>query len=654
MKRKADTAKQKTLFDHFKKVSPPEVPDEQPPVPPPPAVIDLTLDSSPAPPARTHRTEIAAPKPTYSIFQPRAKLTNNAVESTTSSSTSSIPSIPTPFPSNETQHVQGPQTTFTTSSFPSRLARREGPVAFHEAWSYRVDSDAPETSRYLKRERASENTNALFEEHKQHPAIAAVAAIDSTSSPDALWTDHWRPKRADDVLGNAENAGYLRDWLNALEIRFETGSRGAKRTVKRSVARPAKRRRRSEDEFEWIVSDASDYSEPEVFDGGRDDDDFEPGNRSLPAFSPFDKHLSNTILLHGPSGCGKTAAVYACAEELDWEVFEVHPGVGKRNGASLETLVGDVGKNHLVRRTGRKKEDQGTDFGFVVPRQESGARQSLILLEEVDILYRDDANFWPAVVKLIKDCKRPVICTCNDISLVPVDDLPLQTTLHFGPCSADEAGPYLEALSYAAGYAVERDALVELYCENLDLRRSIHHLQVGLASRPDHGEGDCFIEWTTVSKREDLKYADTLSYMDAYLTRNGKATIFGTSEWVASANDELGHPVVADADEDSFGLYEADRTIVAAVTRQTHARRPRVGSEYVRLIDKLKEHRALAVGVMQRSEAHTEYIPWLRQIVVAEDELETQWQQKGRRGTRSRRYERNIDVEDELRELLLA
>jgi len=40
-------------------------------------------------------------------------------------------------------------------------------------------------------------------------------------------------------------------------------------------------------------------------------------------------------------------------------------------------------------------------------------RQSLVLLEEVDILFKDDTNFWPTIVNFLKDCKRPVIFTCN-------------------------------------------------------------------------------------------------------------------------------------------------------------------------------------------------------------------------------------------------
>lgn len=168
----------------------------------------------------------------------------------------------------------------------------------------------------------------------------------------------------------------------------------------------------------------------------------------------FADRLTNTILLSGPNGSGKTAAVYACAAELGWDVFEVYPGIGKRSGAAVNALVGDVGTNHIVggpsvpnQSLADKREafatlfggppktyaDRQNSLGYVTSSQrtlaeddmeedseESGrqgppttVRQSLILLEEVDILYHADSNFWPMVISLIKNSRRPVIMTCN-------------------------------------------------------------------------------------------------------------------------------------------------------------------------------------------------------------------------------------------------
>lgn len=160
--------------------------------------------------------------------------------------------------------------------------------------------------------------------------------------------------------------------------------------------------------------------------------------------------VRNAILLAGPSGSGKTAAVYACAAELGFEVFEVYPGIGRRNGASVDHLVGNVGRNHMVRQARADASAGGTKaknaFAALMKKaadeeppadaaspaadaaspaadnaspppasKENGAtfRQSLILLEEVDILFKEDTNFWPSLVTFIKSSRRPVVLTCN-------------------------------------------------------------------------------------------------------------------------------------------------------------------------------------------------------------------------------------------------
>lgn len=47
---------------------------------------------------------------------------------------------------------------------------------------------------------------------------------------------------------------------------------------------------------------------------------------------------------------------------------------------------------------------------------EPTVNQSVILIEEADILYQTDTNFWPALINIIKLCRRPVVLTCNGLS----------------------------------------------------------------------------------------------------------------------------------------------------------------------------------------------------------------------------------------------
>ena len=415
-------------------------------------------------------------------------------------------SLGAPLPTGETQHVRGPQTAFgkTYTDIPFERKIR-GPVAS-------TSTARPSTSRSSPLEIPAEYLN-------QHPVFRIFSKtadpLDVNQPTTDLWVDKWAPRMAEHVLGNEGHALYLRDWLKASEINSFSGSvdpsatssivssqpkkrpptkRGTKRPrIRREVGskKAKKRRRRGED---WIVDDDemlhSESSEPEShpLDDYLDDapssdapifDDF-PLEMDVPLIDlpllAYDRpnafDMSNTIVLCGPSGSGKTAAVYACAAELDWEVFEVYPGIGKRSGAALDNLIGQVGRNHLVTKQGGRHlspapeknnaltrflgvsttqipeelgfvdgSSDGTDIpdiggieivsddGFSVhaplpqgdpppvvesiQKLQAQAKQSFILLEEVDILYKDDVNFWQTVVNIIRDCRRPVVLTCN-------------------------------------------------------------------------------------------------------------------------------------------------------------------------------------------------------------------------------------------------
>lgn len=122
--------------------------------------------------------------------------------------------------------------------------------------------------------------------------------------------------------------------------------------------------------------------------------------------------MMNLILLVGPNGSGKTVAVHAVARELGYEIFEVNAGMGKRRAKDIELEVGDVGRNHIVRASPRKPGAKDFFAGFKTSalkgkgketeggggggggRSGKGPTQSLILIEEVDVLYHGEEDFW--------------------------------------------------------------------------------------------------------------------------------------------------------------------------------------------------------------------------------------------------------------------
>ena len=238
--------------------------------------------------------------------------------------------------------------------------------------------------------------------------------------------------------------------------------------------------------------------------------------------------VTNAVVISGPHGCGKTAAVYAVAKELNFEVFEITAG-SRRSGKDLLDKVGDMTQNHLVTRShevndsngdeGDKpsedislvsdtlKQDlesgrQGTMHLFLRPGLENkkkpkqkahknGAgqqskektkkspnqKQSVILLEEVDVLFEEDKQFWATTLELILQSKRPIIMTCTDESLLPLNDLPLHAILRFTPSPESLTTDYLMLVACNEGHLLSRKAVSALYkCKGYDLRASITEL----------------------------------------------------------------------------------------------------------------------------------------------------------------------------------
>jgi hypothetical protein len=233
--------------------------------------------------------------------------------------------------------------------------------------------------------------------------------------------------------------------MHALRLHFDSGSssnvKGTKsrknhkkrkrRDQRPEVVREVTRKRKKAGDLDgWLVDDDDDDGDDliEEYDGLENLDDWSlPSSLdpSEPRPISLGKKIRNTILLVGPPGCGKTAAVYACAEELGWNVFEVHPGLGKRGGTHLDDLIGDVGKNHtlpqpLLFHRGRseppspvkRRSTNTVDTLDTIPETEIHP-QSAVLIEEADVVFADETGFWPSVVAFIRDCRRPVIITCN-------------------------------------------------------------------------------------------------------------------------------------------------------------------------------------------------------------------------------------------------
>ncbi|KAF9892405.1 hypothetical protein FE257_001513 [Aspergillus nanangensis] len=366
-----------------------------------------------------------------------------------------------------------------------------------------------------------------------HPAIAGLhSSIPDTLSPfdrgeldGQLWGQKYAPNSVDQVLQVTREVTMLRDWLKILMVSaVDTGklSKGADKTDKKDEK--ARKKRKKSDKLDGFIVSSSD--EDYQLDEVSSDDELAGDVTVTPRrtvirsgdgafdlkFGGEKGRFSNAILVSGPSGCGKTASVYAVAKELDFEVFEINPG-SRRNARDILERVGDMTRNHLVHNMngGEEKTEcpsldattsdvkQNKLNGFFrssgvnkkkssLPKEQERKKendqkrtkqqkQSFILLEEADVLFEEDKQFWSGVLTLISQSRRPIIITCNDENLIPVNDISPHAILRFRAPPQHIAVDYLLLLAANEGHLLKREALNALYASTgKDLRRSIAEL----------------------------------------------------------------------------------------------------------------------------------------------------------------------------------
>jgi DNA polymerase III delta prime subunit len=284
-----------------------------------------------------------------------------------------------------------------------------------------------------------------------------------------LWANKYAPKKTRYVITKyVDSAKAVAEWL---KIRFSQLKRASNLQERRSLLKTHKKKKNNEygDEFDDFIDDGD-------VDDGLDDDDF----------------CSNILILHGPPGSGKSSSVYAAAEELGAYIFELNPGERRSSKKLLEKL-GGMGKSHLVHR-----DSAGIDATV----GESYKQQSIVLLDEVDILFNEDQTFWVGLDKFVETCRRPVILTCENPALLPgavVANYRENGFVEFAHAKMSIQVDALWLIALCEGYVVEQADLTRLVEHNeYDFRASLNDLQFWC--QMEHGSGSVNKESRVVAK----------------------------------------------------------------------------------------------------------------------------------------------------------
>lgn len=354
-------------------------------------------------------------------------------------------------------------------------------------------------------------------EHVYHSIPSYLTAFDNLQGEQHGWAQKYAPDRGEHVLQPPREMQLLKTWLQSLAV--NTVDIAKPDLLKDSGARRKKKRKSRHSELDdFIVDEADDIRSLDNFS----DNENSAGSQSVVQSQVDGVRASNAVLISGPHGCGKTAAIYAVAKELQYRVFEISSSE-RRSGKDVLDKIGNVTENHIVKRhhaegepelSGAEekeridkafKEDlesgrQGKMNAFfkpkaaapkakpakvvkskvmenvksVVKKATKDQQQSLILLEEVDILFREDKEFWTTILKLILTSKRPFVMTCNDEDLVPMQAIALHAVLRLTPPESNTAIDYLLLVAAREGHLLERSAVTALWqTSGHDLRRAL-------------------------------------------------------------------------------------------------------------------------------------------------------------------------------------
>ncbi|XP_023172348.2 ATPase family AAA domain-containing protein 5 isoform X2 [Drosophila hydei] len=203
----------------------------------------------------------------------------------------------------------------------------------------------------------------------------------------------------------------------------------------------------------------------------------------------------NTMVLLGPCSSGKTNAVFALANDMNFNVLEINAGM-RRTGKKLIQELQEATQSHQIRKEAKagaaptQQLLQKLQLNGLKARRNQGdedVRKSLILIEDADIVFDNiDAGFTDAIYTLAASSKRPVIIVATDPNCAHLQRLMQQNMIKFQAPNALNISRFLAVLALMENCPIELDELISLYLfNNQNLRKTLMELQFFIQSGGD-------------------------------------------------------------------------------------------------------------------------------------------------------------------------
>lgn len=340
--------------------------------------------------------------------------------------------FPKPNPMSGESDDDGPLRTYSVPETMKMTSKKAAPRSANVCAMYLTKSDAQKKKlvREMKSGGASEiPTYKLFKMLTNRQTAKAAE--------DAMFTDKFKPSNSQEFIFNLIVINELKDYLG----RFINPS---------------------------SAETGSSYET---------DDDDEYSSNSMDSFTTgANAHGNQTVVLYGPCSTGKTSAVYAIANELKCNVIEINAS-SKRKGANVLHKLMEATQSHKVPTAKMSLSRK------ILRRMEREEKlMSIILIEDVDLIFEEDIGFLAAITQLMSLTKRPIILTTNDRNSSSVrkffDSGPNFKFLHFrAPPRTEDCLSYLTLIGLVNGCHIDWSYLQKLFesC-NEDLRRAMLQL----------------------------------------------------------------------------------------------------------------------------------------------------------------------------------